>query len=162
MSQNIDYKSEYIINDNTMAIKHYDKSSMFGSWILEDQTVYLCRKQPEEILNDSCLKKGLTTLDGRKKAVENLMGRKVRLPVPIENEYNSLFIPTTTRKRTRSDWISYRYIHRFYPNGNDFFSMIEFTNGKTVPFEMTKVIYDKQMLYAGFLLGYFYKKDDIS
>lgn len=144
-----------------MAIKHYDEDSKYGSWILEEQTIYLCEKQPEEILNDSCMKKGLTTLDGRKKAVENLMSRKIRLPVPIEIEYNSLFIPTTTRKRTRSDWISYRYIHNFHPSDNDFFSLIEFTNGLKVQFEITKTNYEKQMLYAGFLLGYFYKKDDI-
>ncbi|WP_343784118.1 competence protein ComK [Alkalibacillus silvisoli] len=157
----MEQRQHYIINDGTMAIKHHDDPT-YKSWILENDAKYLCEQNPEEILNASCLKKGLTTLEGRRRAVEDLINKRSRLPIPIEMGYNSLFIPTTLQKRSRSDWVSYRYIQEFYYKGNnDFFSTIQFTTGEEVQFEMTKTNYNKQLMYAGFLLGYFHKKDDI-
>ncbi|WP_411954057.1 competence protein ComK [Alkalibacillus sp. S2W] len=155
-------KKQYTINESTMVIKHFT-DSVYKSRIYERETEYLCQQTPEEILNESCKRKGITTYDGRKKAVADVLQRKTRLPIPIEINSHSIFMPTTMKQRDRCDWFSYQYALDIKPSAKgDFFKTIVLTNRKEVDLEITFSTYHKQMQYAGGLIGYFNKKDDIS
>ncbi|MET3684238.1 competence protein ComK [Alkalibacillus flavidus] len=159
--QDIKKLNNYIINGDTMVIKHYEES-VYRSWILERETAYLCIQTPEQILDESCKRKGLSTYAGRKKAVADLLEKKTRLPVPIEIDLESIFLPTTLKKRERSDWIAYKYIKEIKPSPNgDFFNRVVLTNNQEVDLEISFTTFNKQMMYAGYLVGYFFRKDDI-
>ncbi|WP_306977825.1 competence protein ComK [Alkalibacillus salilacus] len=162
MMNNIKKLNQYIINENTMVIKHFADQT-YKSWIYESNAEYLCQQSPEDILDESCIRKGLTTYEGRKRAVAELLHKKTRLPIPIETDLRSIFVPTTMKKRERADWFSYHYALDIKSSAKgDFFKTITLTNRKQVDLEITPAIYHKQMLYASFLIGYFIKKDDIN
>ncbi|NIK11828.1 competence protein ComK [Alkalibacillus almallahensis] len=145
-----------------MVIKHFGEST-YKSWIYERHTEYLCQQTPEEILDESCKRKGITTYDGRKKAVADVLRSKTKLPIPIEINSHSIFMPTTMKQRDRCDWFSYQYALDIKPSAKgDFFKTIVLTNRKEVDLEITVSTYKKQMQHAGSLIGYFNKKDDIS
>lgn len=131
----------YEINCNTLAlIALKNKTEIF-----EENDHFFVNKTANEIMENSCTYFG-SSLSGRQKGTERLIGVTYKAPVIVEESKEMIFFPTLSPRKEECSWISLQKINKYYRVGNKL--MIEFKNGSSVVLGISYGILDNQILRA--------------
>lgn len=133
---------DYEINDCTLAIIPIDEED---SLVYEDKKIYHVHKSTSDIVRDSCLVYG-STLDGRIKGTEKLIGIKYKPPVIIDEIKEIVFFPTCSLRYNCPAWIGLRNIKNYYQK--DCSVILEFRNGVKVNIKVPFGTINNQILRA--------------
>ena len=131
----------YEINSNTLAlIALKNKTEIF-----EEEEHFFVNKTANEIMESSCAYFG-SSLSGRQKGTERLIGVTYKAPVIVEESKEMIFFPTLSPRKKDCSWISLQKINKYYRVGDKL--MIEFKNGSSVVLGISYGILDNQVLRA--------------
>ncbi|MBR1817737.1 MAG: competence protein ComK [Bacilli bacterium] len=135
---------EYEINEETLALIAVGEEC---TEVYEQNQIFYVNKNVNEVMEDSCLYFG-STLEGRVKGTERLIGIHYKTPVIVEESSEMIFFPTcSARYHKENAWISLRHIKSYYKDGGNQ-SMIEFQNGVKIPINISFGSLDNQILRA--------------
>ena len=134
-------KTQYEINDETMAILSIDKNY---SEVYEMNDHYIVEQASNQIMEDSCRYFG-SSLEGRRKGTEYMIGINYKAPIIVEETKEIIFFPTSNT-RENSNWIRLKYIKSYYRDGDVIF--IVFENGTKIAIKTSYGIIDNQVLRA--------------
>ena len=134
-------KTQYEINDETMAILTIDKNY---SEVYEMNDHYIIEQASNQIMEDSCRYFG-SSLEGRRKGTEYMIGINYKAPIIVEETKEIIFFPTSNT-RENSNWIRLKYIKSYYRDGDVIF--IVFENGTKIAIKTSYGIIDNQVLRA--------------
>lgn len=134
-------QNEYEINEETMAILKIDDCS---SEIFEVNEHYLISKSSNKIMEDSCRYFG-STLDGRRKGTEYMIGVSYKAPVIVEESKELIFFPTSNA-RENGNWIGLKYIKSYYRDGENL--VLVFQNDEKINLDISYGILDNQVMRA--------------
>lgn len=96
-------------------------------------------------MEDSCEYFG-SSLSGRQKGTENLIGVSYKAPIIIEESKNIIFFPTTSPRLKNCNWISLNNLERYYTKNNKI--VLEFKNKQKIMLNLSYGIIDNQILRA--------------
>lgn len=132
---------EYEINSETLAlIAVEDKTKVF-----EYDKTFIVDKEPIKIMEDSCAYFG-SSLSGRQKGTEKLIGVSYKAPVIIEESNNIIFFPTSSPRIKSCNWISLNNLEKYYSKNN--YIVLEFKNNQKIMLNLSYGIIDNQILRA--------------
>ena len=134
-------QTQYEINDETLAILSIDKNY---SEVYELNDHYIIEQPSNKIMEDSCRYFG-SSLDGRRKGTESMIGVNYKAPIIVEESKEIIFFPTSNT-RENSNWIRLKYIKSYYCDGDIMF--IVFQNGIKIAVKTSYGIIDNQVLRA--------------
>ncbi len=131
----------YEINSSTLAlIALKNKTEVF-----EENDHFFVDKLANEIMEDSCAYFG-SSLAGRQKGTEKLIGISYKAPVIVEESSEMIFFPTKSPRQESCSWIALSKINQYSRIGDKM--LIEFKNGSRVVLSMSYGILDNQVLRA--------------
>ncbi len=131
----------YEINSSTLAlIALKNKTEVF-----EENDHFFVDKLANEIMEDSCAYFG-SSLAGRQKGTEKLIGISYKAPVIVEESSEIIFFPTKSPRQESCSWIALTKINQYSRIGDKM--LIEFKNGSRVVLSMSYGILDNQVLRA--------------
>jgi len=131
----------YEINTETLAlIALKNKTEIF-----EENNHFFVDKLANEIMEESCAYFG-SSLAGRQKGTEHLIGVSYKAPVIVEESKEMIFFPTSSPRKEDCSWISLQKINKYFRAGDKM--VIEFKNGSRVVLDLSFGILDNQVLRA--------------
>lgn len=131
----------YEINTDTLAlIALKDKTEIF-----EENNHFFVDKSANQIMEESCTYFG-SSLSGRQKGTENLIGVTYKAPVIVEESKEMIFFPTISPRKEECSWISLQKINKYFRLGDKM--VIEFKNGSKVVLNISFGVIDNQVLRA--------------
>ena len=132
---------DYEINSDTLAlIALKNKTEIF-----EENNHFFVDKVANEIMEDSCAYFG-SSLAGRQKGTEKLIGVSYKAPVIVEESKEMIFFPTLSPRKEACSWIALQKINKYFRLGDKM--VIEFKNGNKVVLDISYGILDNQVLRA--------------
>lgn len=134
--------NEYEINSETLAIIPEDKNL---TRIYENEKTFLVNRPSLEIMEESCAYFG-SSLIGRQKGTQSLIGISHKAPIIIEESKEIIFFPTTSPRLEKCSWISLKNIEKYYRENGTI--NIEFKSGKKISFPLSYGVLDNQILRA--------------
>ncbi len=134
-------EQHYEISDKTIALYGMDSRTR----IYEEDKSFIIDKPATSIMEESCSYFG-SSLDGRKKGTENLIGVSYKAPIIVEESKSLIFFPTTSPRLANCSWIRSDKIDRFYYKNNNL--VIEFKNGYQLFVKMSYDMLNNQILRA--------------
>ena len=135
---------DYSINNDTLAIIPFgDKKSI----VYEKNDVFLINTKPNKIMDESCKYYG-SSLEGRLRGTDKLIGITYKAPIIIEEGKPLVFFPTTSPRLKKCAWISLNNISKYYYDDSKKHSVITFLNDETLFFSMSYNILNNQVLKA--------------
>lgn len=131
----------YEINNNTVALYAMgDKTRVY-----EEDANFIVNKSANEIMEESCEYFG-SSLAGRKKGTENLIGVSYKAPIIVEESCNIIFFPTSSPRLADCSWLRLSSINRYYYENNKL--VVEFKNKDKIVLDTSYGIVDNQVLRA--------------
>lgn len=131
----------YEINESTLAlIAMKNKTAIY-----EENQTFFVNQTPNKIMETSCRYYG-STLEGRQKGTENLIGINYKAPVIVEESRELIFFPTSSPRKEGCSWISLNHINQYFKSENKM--IILFHNGSKLVLDLSYCILDKQILRA--------------
>ncbi len=131
----------YEINTETLAlISLKNKTEVF-----EENDHFFIDKVANEIMESSCEYFG-SSLSGRQKGTERLIGVSYKAPVIVEETEEMIFFPTESPRNDSCSWISLQKINKYFRCGEKM--VIEFKNGSKVVLDLSYGKLDNQVLRA--------------
>ncbi len=129
----------YEINDKTIALYGMNNKTR----VYEENKNFVVDKTTYEIMEDSCAYFG-SSLEGRKKGTNNLIGVNYKAPIIVEESNDLIFFPTSSPKIKSCSWLRSNKINRYYYKNNRL--IVEFKNGDKIPLDITYDILDNQVI----------------
>lgn len=133
---------DYIINANTLAIIPCDKNK---SIVYEEDEIFIINLRPNIIVNKNCIING-STLNGRQKSAEKLIGSSYKCPILISEKKNLIFFPTCSARLRDVAWINMSNVKEAHYNNLKDATIIVFSNGITVDVKASLNIINNQIL----------------
>lgn len=131
----------YEINTDTLAlIALKDKTEVF-----EENDHFFVDKIANEIMESSCEYFG-SSLAGRQKGTERLIGVNYKAPVIVEESKEMIFFPTESPRNSNCSWISLQKINKYFRLGDKI--VVEFKNGSRVVLDLSYGRLDNQIMRA--------------
>ena len=112
----------YEINDNTLAIVACNEKL---SRVYEDNKSFLVKASSNKIMEDSCEYFG-SSLEGRRKGTEAMIGINYKAPIIVEESNNLIFFPTSSIRKSANSWVSLNHFKKCYEVGKEV--SVEFDN----------------------------------
>ena len=132
----------YEINKDTCAVVSInDKVSK----VIENDCDYYINKNTYDVMEDSCQYFG-SSLTGRQKGTENLIGVSYKAPIIVEESNNIIFFPTTSPRLKKCSWISLNNLERYYTKNKKI--VLEFKNKQKIMLNLSFGVIDNQILRA--------------
>lgn len=132
---------EYEINEDTLAlISLNDKTKVF-----EKNKIFTLNREVSQIMEDSCEYFG-SSLSGRQKGTEKLIGVSYKAPIIIEESKNIIFFPTNSPRTKNCNWISLNNLERYYTKNKKM--VLEFKNKQKIMLNISFGVIDNQILRA--------------
>ncbi len=131
----------YEINKNTVALYAMGNKTR----VYEEDSNFIIDKTANEIMEESCKYFG-SSLAGRKKGTESLIGVSYKAPIIVEESSNIIFFPTSSPRLADCSWIRLSYINRYYYENNKL--VVEFKNKDKIVLDTSYGIVDNQVLRA--------------
>lgn len=132
----------YEINESTLAVVSNAENL---STVYEEDKIFQISLNSNQIMEDSCNYFG-SSLDGRRKGTEALIGINYKPPVIVEESKEIIFFPTASSRSKMNHWISLNHIASYYKDGENM--IIQFKNGQKVYLNISYGILDNQILRA--------------
>ena len=133
---------DYIINANTLAIIPCDKNK---SIVYEEDETFIINLRPNIIVNKNCIING-STLNGRQKSAEKMIGSSYKCPILISEKNNLIFFPTCSTRLREVAWINMANVREAHYNNLKEATIIVFQNGITVDIKASLNIINNQIL----------------
>ena len=133
---------DYIINANTLAIIPCDKNK---SIVYEEDEMFIINLRPNIIVNKNCIING-STLSGRQKSAEKMIGSSYKCPILISEKKNLIFFPTCSARLRNVAWINMSNIKEVHYNSAKDATIILFSNGITIDINASLNIINNQIL----------------
>ena len=137
---------DYEITTKTCAVKYRDERSCT---VIEGENEIIINKPINKYLNYNCNYFG-SSLDGRLKSSQMILGMKYKLPIIIEETREIVFFPTTSPRNKDCTWISLSNIEKY--EKADLSTVVTFTSGKKYKFDISFESFENQLLRASKLL----------
>lgn len=132
---------KYEVNDKTLALCAMDDKTR----VYEEDGDFLVNKPANEIMESSCEYFG-SSLDGRKKGTQNLIGVSYKAPVIVEETREIIFFPTSSPRLKSCSWLRSSKIDNYYYRGNNL--IVEFKNGEKIIVDASYGVIDNQIIRA--------------
>ena len=132
---------EYEINEDTLALISLDKKTK----VFENNKTFTVDKETSKIMEESCEYFG-SSLSGRQKGTEKLIGVSYKAPIIVEESKNIIFFPTTSPRIKSCSWISLNNLERYYTRNKRL--ILEFKNHQKIMLNLSYGIIDNQILRA--------------
>lgn len=132
---------EYEINEDTLALISLDNKTR----VFEKNNNFIVERETSQIMEDSCEYFG-SSLNGRKKGTEKLIGVSYKAPIIVEESKNIIFFPTTSPRLKSCNWISLNNLERYYSKNEKI--VLEFKNHQKIMLNLSFGIIDNQILRA--------------
>lgn len=133
--------NDYEINEETLALISLENKTK----VFEKNKTFTVNKEVLKIMEDSCSYFG-SSLSGRQKGTEKLIGVSYKAPVIVEESKNIIFFPTTSPRTKNCNWISLNNLERYYSKNNKI--ILEFKNKQKIMLNLSYGIIDNQILRA--------------
>ena len=133
--------NEYEINEDTLALISLDDKTK----VFEKDKTFMVSKETNLIMEDSCQYFG-SSLSGRQKGTENLIGVSYKAPIIVEESNNIIFFPTTSPRLKKCSWISLNNLERYYTKNKKI--VLEFKNKQKIMLNLSFGVIDNQILRA--------------
>ncbi len=131
----------YEINDKTVALYAMrDKTRVY-----EEDKNFIVEKSASAIMEESCSYFG-SSLSGRKKGTERLIGVSYKAPIIVEESQEIIFFPTSSPRMDNCSWLRSSMIEGYYYRNNQL--IVEFKNGDKIPLDVSYGVIDNQILRA--------------
>ncbi len=132
---------EYEINEDTLALISLDDKTK----VFEKDKTFTVLRQTNLIMEDSCAYFG-SSLSGRQKGTQNLIGVSYKAPIIVEESKNIIFFPTNSPRQKKCNWISLNNLERYYSKNDKI--VLEFKNHQKIMLNLSYGIIDNQILRA--------------
>lgn len=132
-------EQRYEINDKTMALYAMTNKTR----VYEEDKSFIVDMPATKIMEESCSYFG-SSLEGRKKGTENLIGITYKPPIIVEETHEVIFFPTSSPKMKTCSWLRSDQINRFYYKNNRL--IVEFKNGTKIPLNISYEVMNNQIL----------------
>ncbi len=130
---------KYEINNKTMALYAMSEKTR----VYEEERSFVVDQPANEIMEESCAYFG-SSLSGRRKGTEKLIGASYKAPVIVEETKNIIFFPTSSHKSNSCSWLRSSKVERyFYKNGK---LIVEFVNGDKLALNVSYGVIDNQIM----------------
>lgn len=130
---------KYEINSKTMALYAMNEKTR----VYEEDRNFVVDKPANVIMEESCAYFG-SSLSGRRKGTEKLIGSLYKAPVIVEETKDIIFFPTSSHKSNSCSWLRSSMVDRYYyKNGR---LIIEFVNGDKLALNVSYGVIDNQIL----------------
>lgn len=133
---------QYEINDETLAIIPIGEDYSQVYELNQDLNVY---QNANKIMEESCLYFG-SSLDGRKKGTENMIGINYKAPVIVEETKEIIFFPLSSSRYNNAIWIGLKNLRKYYKREDEI--VLEFVNGKKIFLKSSYGVFNNQVLRA--------------
>ena len=130
----------YEININTLALIGFENKTK----VYENEKIFIVDKPVSKIIDDSCCFFG-SSLSGRQKGTNDLIGVSYKCPIIVEESKNIIFFPTRSPRMVNCSWISLNNIEDYYSKMTNEV-IIKFKNGQKITIPSTYGIIDNQVL----------------
>ncbi len=137
-----DFIKDYEINEETLALVALDHENT-KVYELDDE--FIVNEQANKIMENSCSYFG-SSLDGRQKGTQALLGITHKAPVIVEETRNIIFFPTSSPRLKNCSWISLNNLEKAIKKDGK--SSILFKNNKEVNINISTGIINNQILRA--------------
>lgn len=131
----------YEINNNTLALFSIGNKTK----VIENNHVFMLNKPILEVIEQSCEYFGSSLL-GRQKGTQNMIGVSYKAPIIIEESKNIIFFPTCSPRLSTCNWISLNNIDTYYNNCGKI--VIKFKNNKKIYLNLSFRVVENQILRA--------------
>lgn len=131
---------EYIIHMGTLALVPVGE---FCTEVYEQNGIISINESCTKIIENSCLFYG-STLDGRRKGTESMIGVKYKAPIIIEESNELIFFPTSSTKANKSAWILLSAVKNYYVDNN--ILILELYNRQKIYLNYSYGVIDNQIL----------------
>ncbi len=132
----------YEINDETLAIMPIGEKK---SCIYEVDSTFEVNQNATKIMEESCRYFG-SSLDGRRKGTQSLIGVSYKAPIIVEESNEIIFFPMASSRYQDPPWIGLKHLKCYYRTEDGI--IIEFQNGTKILLDMSFGIVDNQILRA--------------
>lgn len=132
---------KYEINNNTVALYAMGEKTR----VYEEDSNFIINRPANEIMEESCAYFG-SSLQGRKKGTENLIGVSYKAPIIVEESSNIIFFPTSSPRLSDCSWLRLSYVDRYYYENNKL--VVVFKNKDKIVLNTSYGIVDNQVLRA--------------
>ena len=130
----------YEVNDETLAIVACNEKL---SRVYEDDKSFLVKNNTNKIMENSCEYFG-SSLDGRQKGTEAMIGINYKAPIIVEESNNLIFFPTSSIRNNDNSWISLNHFKKCYKSGKEV--IVEFDNQVKIKLPVSVGILNNQVL----------------
>ena len=132
---------DILLNDNTCAVI----ATYTGSKIIKKEGCVVSELSPREIINKNCEYFG-SSLDGRQKGTQNLIGITHKVPIIIEESHEIIFFPTMSPRIDKCSWFALKNISKIYTDNNK--NYVLFKNNISIETDISFGILNNQLLRA--------------
>jgi len=129
----------YEINEKTMALISHDEHTE----VFEENNYFIIKSNSNKIMEDSCAYFG-SSLAGRQKGTESLIGISYKAPVIVEESKEIIFFPTSSPRKESCSWLSHDKIEKYFEEDNKL--IIIFKNGQKIVLDISYGVIDNQIL----------------
>lgn len=136
---------DYMINEDTLAILPCNDPKK--SIVYEGDEVFIVNRRPNIIINTNCIRNG-STLDGRQKCSEKILGSSYKSPILLSEKDNIIFFPTSSPRLKSVAWVNSMRINDIFYNHAKKKTNIIFANGVMLEFGVSFNIINNQILRA--------------
>ena len=137
---------DYEITTKTCAVKYRDERSCI---VIEGENEIIINKPINKYLNYNCNYFG-SSLEGRLKSSQMILGMKYKLPIIIEESREIVFFPTSSPRNHNCTWISLGNVENY--EKEDLSTVVTFTSGKKYKLDISLESFENQLLRASKLL----------
>lgn len=131
----------YEINNQTIALYAMGEKTR----VYEEDTNFIVNQSASEIMEESCMYFG-SSLAGRKKGTEKLIGVSYKAPIIVEESCSIIFFPTSSPRLSDCSWLRLSSIDSYYYENNNL--IVVFKNGDKIALNISYGIVDNQVLRA--------------
>lgn len=132
---------KYEINEKTVALYSMTNQTR----VYEEDSNFVVNQTASEIMEASCSYFG-SSLDGRKKGTNNLIGVTYKAPIIVEESNEVIFFPTSSPKQKTCSWLRSNKIKNYYYKNSNL--VVEFKNGDKILLDNSYDTINNQMLRA--------------
>lgn len=133
--------NKYEINDKTVALYSMANKTR----VYEEDKNFIVDAPASEIMEESCSYFG-SSLDGRKKGTNSLIGVTYKAPIIVEETQDLIFFPTSSPKLKNCSWLRSNKIKCYYYKNNHL--VVEFKNGDKILLNVSYDAINNQILRA--------------
>lgn len=136
--------NEYEVKVDTLAIIFHEKGV---TQVIEKDGDFFTDIRPTIIIDNSCKYFG-SSLSGRQEGTKKMIDVSHKAPIIVEESSNLIFFPTHSPIHPNCSWISIKNLVHYRKSSNDRKTIVVFSNGISLEFDVRYGSLNNQILRA--------------